>query len=175
MATNNLSTVSGPTGVTGWTQVSTMADTSSCSVVWRKVAVAADAGKQIRISLSPTTKANLVVMVYRGTSRTNPVATFVHQSGGTGTTHATPIVGVPAGGAWVVSYWTHEDSSTTTLVAPSGVVVRSNSGQTGSGRIAGLIADSGAPVAAGSHGGLVARGVAAAWGSHVMTIVLAPG
>ena len=175
LATNSLATVSAPTTITGWTQVGTLDTVSSRSVVWRKVAVATDAGKQVRISLSATTKANLVVMIYRGTSPTNPVASFVRQSGGLGTTHATPVVDVSGADPWVVSYWTHKDSATTTLVAPSGVVVRSNSGQTGSGRVVGLIADSGAAVDSGSYGGLVASGEADTSNSHVWTIVLAPG
>jgi hypothetical protein len=72
----------------------------------------------------------------------------------------------------VVSYWTHKDSSTTTLSAPSGVQVRSNSTQSGSGRVVGLVADSGAAVPTGTYGGLTATGAANATSAHTWTIVL---
>ena len=146
LATNNLSTVSTPTGVTGWTQVSSLASTSARSTVWRKVAVASDAGKVVRVPLSATTKGNLVVMAYRGTSLTNPVVAFVRVSGGAATSHATPVVTVVGAGTWAISYWVHKDSSTNTLTPPGGVVVRSNSTQTAAGRVVGLLADSGAAV-----------------------------
>ena len=174
LSTNNLATVAAPTGVTGWTQVGAVATSSARSVVWRKVAVAADAGKVVRVTLSAMAKANFVVAVYRGTSPVNPVAAFAGGPAANGTSHATPVVNVTRSGTWAISYWMHKDSSTTTLTPPSGVVVRSNSTQTGSGRVVGLVADSASVITATSYGGLIARAAASASNAHAWTIILAP-
>ena len=174
LATNNLATVSAPTGVTGWSQVAALASGSARSVVWQKVAVAADAGKVVRVALSASTKANLAVVVHRGTSLTAPVAAFARVAAPSGTVHSTPVVAVPQAGTWAVSYWTHRDSTTTSLIPPGGVQVRSNSTQTGASRITAMVADSGAAVTTSSYGGLVASGAATTWNSHVWTVILAP-
>ncbi len=175
MATNNLETVGTPTGVTGWTQVSSLATASSRSVLWRKVAVAGDAGRTVQVPLSAMAKANLVVTAYRGTAPGNPVASFTRVSDAVGSSrHVTPVIAVDNSRSWVVSWWTHKDSTTTTLGPPPGVFVRSNSSQTGSGLITALVADSGAAVPAGNVGGLAATASATASNAHMWTIVLAP-
>ena len=175
MATNNLETVGTPTGVTGWTQVSSLATASSRSVLWRKVAVAGDAGRTVQVPLSAMAKANLVVTAYRGTAPGNPVASFTRVSDAVGSSrHVTPVIAVDNSRSWVVSWWTHKDSTTTTLGPPPGVSVRANGSQTGSGLITALVADSGAAVPAGNVGGLAATASATASNAHMWTIVLAP-
>ncbi len=76
--------------------------------------------------------------------------------------------------SWVVSYWTHKDSTTTALTPPAGVVVRASGTQSGSGTVAGLVVDSGAAVPAGPYGGLIATAAATATNATMWTIVLAP-
>ena len=124
--------------------------------------------------VSATSKANLVVVAYRGTSTTNPVAVFANGSGAAAVSHATPLVNAPGTGRWAISYWIHKDSTSTTLSPPSGVVVRSNSTQSGAGRVVGLVADSGTAVATTSYGGLVATGAANSSNAFMWTIILAP-
>ncbi|MGE3590433.1 MAG: PKD domain-containing protein, partial [Ilumatobacteraceae bacterium] len=67
-------TVNAPTNVTGWTQVDRVSNNTASTTLWRKVAAAGDAGRQIRVTVSALSKGSLTVMAYRGTSSTNPVA-----------------------------------------------------------------------------------------------------
>ena len=78
-------------------------------------------------------------------------------------------------GDWVVSYWTHKDSTTTLLTPPGGVTVRASGTQTGSGTVKGLVVDTGGPVPAGPYGGLTAIAGATATDATMWTIVLALG
>jgi hypothetical protein len=143
--------------------------------VWRKVAVAGDAGAAVSINGSVPSKANVVLLAYRGTSTANPVATFARVADAAQTTsHVTPFAGVRATGSWVVSYWTHKDSTTSALTPPEGVTVRASGTQTGGGRVTGLVADTGAAAPTGSYGGRVATAAAPASNATMWTIVLAP-
>lgn len=76
--------------------------------------------------------------------------------------------------SWAVSYWLHGDSTSTALTPPSGVAVRSNTSQTGGGRVTGLLADSASSVPTGSYGGLTATGAAASTTTTTWTFVLPP-
>jgi PKD repeat protein len=166
-------TVNAPTNVTGWTQVDRVSNTNGSTTLWRKVAVAGDAGKQIRVTVSALSKGALTVVAYRGTSATNPVAGFARTlvTSGAGRTTPTTAVATPT---VVVSYWAHRDSSSTSLTAPGGVSVRSTGTQTGGGRLNVLAADSGANVGPGNYGGLTATAQASSsWGT-AWTVVLAP-
>lgn len=142
--------------------------------VWRKVAGVGDAGRTVRVNVSSISKANMVVIAYRGTSLVDPVATFARALDAAGRTiYVTPTTSVTGTQSWAVSYWMHKDSATTALIPPGGVIVRAGGTQTGSGRVTGLIADSGASVATGSYGGLAATAAAATSNATMWTIVLA--
>ncbi len=175
-ATNTTKTIYEPTGVTGWQPLDTLVMSGATTRVWRKVAGATDAGARLRISLSGGSKGNLVLVAYRGTSGIDPVAAFSRAIDAAGhSSHTTPFASVTSPGSWVVSYWTHKDSSTTTLSPPADVVVRASGTQTGSGVVTGLVVDSGSPVPMGSYGGLTATAATTASNATTWTIVLAPG
>jgi hypothetical protein len=175
LATNSTATVAAPTGVTGWTQAGAVSTVSSRSVLWRKVATAADAGRNVTVTVSSISKANLVILAYRGTAPGNPLALVASAADAAGSSrHVTPQVTVADSRSWVVSWWTHKDSVSTSLVAPPGVTVRSNAAQTGSGMILGLVADGNGPAGAGVAGGLAATAAGTASNAHVWSIVLAP-
>jgi PKD repeat protein len=160
-------TVSGPTGVTGWTVVTNFVTGSSRTIVWRKAAAAGDGGRGLAVTLSALTKINLQLVAYSGTSA-NPVTGFATRSETADTTsHTTPTVSVPAGGSWLVSYWADKTSTTTNWTPPAGVVQRDEAIGSGGGHIASLLADSGANVPAGTAGGLTATTDAA---SHAATV-----
>ncbi len=60
---------------TGWTQVSTtLVDNSLASTVWRRTAVAGDAGKAVRLTRTTATKAAVTLAAYTGVDATNPIA-----------------------------------------------------------------------------------------------------
>ena len=78
------------------------------------------------------------------------------------------------GRAWVLSYWSHEDATTSTLTPSADVVVRTNGSQTGSGRVTALLGDSAAPAGAGPWAGRSATAAASNINATMWTIVLAP-
>lgn len=169
---NSQAVRTGPTGVTGWTQVGTLAGGSAWTTVWSKTAEAADAGAPVQVALSSQSKVNMIVAAYRGVdavsavaSRTDPASSAVR---------VTPNAAVADEGSWAVSYWMHGDGTTSTMTPPAGVSVRSNGSQTGGGRVTGLLADSGAMVPLAPYGGLSATAAAASTTTTSWTLVLSP-
>ena len=172
LALNTTATITDPAG---WTPLDTVTTGSSRVRVWRRVATASDAGAAVRASVSAISKGNFVVAAYRGTSTVDPVGAFARAAElSTTATHTTPSAAV-APGAWGVSYWTHKDSTTTALTPPAGVTVRAAGTQTGSGRVVGLLADSGGVVPGSSYGGLVATAASASNNASMWTLMLRPG
>jgi PKD repeat protein len=167
-------TVKQPTGIAGWVPVDTLTGSTASTRVWRKVATAGDAGAQVRINISASSRANITIVAYRGTSTTNPIATFARSLITTnGTARITPKATVSTPTV-VVSYWMHRDSTSTALTPPAGVTVRATGTQSGGGRVTVLTADSGANAPVGQYGGLTARAAAASNMATTWTVVLAP-
>jgi hypothetical protein len=81
---------------------------------------------------------------------------------------------VATAGSWLVSVWSDKQADARTWTEPSSVTARSNVGGVGNGDIATLVADSGAPVATGTAGGLTATVPTASNRGVTFTIVLAP-
>jgi PKD repeat protein len=157
----------------GWQQVGTQSSTASVSTIWQRVATAGDAGQTVSVGLSDYSKANLRVLVYRGTNATAPVATAAKSAeSATATSHISPKATVTAARGWVVTYWSDKSSTTGAWTAPAGVTSRGVSLGTGTGRVTSLTADSGGTVPTGTYGGLTATTDAASRGM-VWTIVLA--
>lgn len=173
--TNTTAAIAEPTGVTGWQPLDTLVMSGATTRVWRKVAGPSDAGSTLRINLSGISKGNLMLIAYRGTSSVDPVAAFSRAADAAGrSSHTSPTATVTSPASWVVSYWTHKDSTTTSLVPPAGVVVRASGTQSGSGRVTGLAVDTDSAVPAGPYGGLTATAAATASNATMWTIVLAP-
>jgi hypothetical protein len=127
----------------------------------------------VSVGLSDYSKANLRVLVYRGTNATAPVATAAKSAeSATATSHISPKATVTAARGWVVTYWSDKSSTTGAWTAPAGVTSRGVSLGTGTGRVTSLTADSGGTVPTGTYGGLTATTDAASRGM-VWTIVLA--
>jgi len=161
-------TVSDPAG---WTRVDATSTTAIQSVVWTRVVAAADAGTQVRTPLSVRLKSALTLGVYANGARVLDSASSVDART---TDHRSPTLQVPAG-SWVVQAWADKSSGTTAWTPPAGVQVREEALGTGGGRITALYADSGAPVAAGQAGGLVAVTDDQSARSIAWTLALAPG
>ena len=156
----------------GWTPVQTVTGNGTVTKVWQRVAAGTDAGTTVTISYGATVKADVLLTAYRGTAETGPVAAFAGAPETASTVgHVTPQVatGSPA---WVVSYWADNSSTTTSWTEPAGQTVRSSAFGIGGGHIDSLLTDSGAPVAAGTQGGLTATTDAASAKGTMWTIVL---
>lgn len=166
-------TWTGPTGVTGWTQVDTFVNGTIRSTLWRKQAEAGDAGKVVRVD-DPTgfRLGNLSVAVYRNVGGALPVAVRAGDSGTS--THTTPTTTAQAGD-WVVSYWSDKSATTTDWVLPSSVTSRLEKTEaTGGTRFSVLVADSGGPVTAGQVGGVTATSNSTSDKTALWTVVLHP-
>ncbi|WP_281388900.1 PKD domain-containing protein [Kribbella qitaiheensis] len=171
-ATLNLTTatVTGPTGVTGWTSIVNVVSGSQRTMAWSKIASASDAGQAVRLTFDTYAKVSLQLTGYGGAS----LGTVGQRSDTTAVTaHVTPTANVSAAGSWLLSYWADKSSTTTNWTSPAGSVDRDERIGSGSGLIASLVADSGAPVPTGSAGGLTATTNAASRATMI-TIVLPP-
>jgi PKD repeat protein len=165
-------TVSDPAG---WTRLDTATTTGIQTVLWTKVATAADASAPVSVTLGGTVKTSLTVGAWSGTSATSPVAAFAHRVDTTTTaSHTTPAATVATPGSWVVSYWADKSSSTTAWTAPAGQTVRNTSIGTLSGRVTSLLTDGGSPATPGTVGSLTATTDAAGTKATSLTLVLAP-
>lgn len=172
---NTTATLSGPTGVTGWSLLRTVTGSGYVTRVWQKVAGANDAGQNVSVTLSAYSKAGMTVAAYSGTSLTSPVGAFASANETvTRAGHTTPVVDSTVPGAWRVSYWADKSSATTSWTAPAGEQVRSTSFGLPSGYISTLLTDRGAPVPTGSQGGLTATASSANSTANMWTLLLSP-
>ncbi|MDG4802064.1 PKD domain-containing protein [Micromonospora sp. WMMD980] len=162
-----------PTGVTGWSRLDRLDGGYATTTAWWKTASAGDAGTAVRVALDSQAKGNLVVAAYRGVAPGAPVFARATDPASTAV-RTTPYAPVTTAQSWAVSYWLHGDAASTALTPPAGVTVRSNSSQTGGGRVTALLADSASSVPQGSYGGLAAVGAAASTTTTTWTFVLAP-
>ena len=172
--TANTSTTSISTPA-GWTRASSVPGSSMQSVLFHKIATAADPGQELTVALSGVSKTSLQVVAYSGTSAT-PFATV---AGAAETVsrpeHTTPAVSVSQNGSLVVSYWSDKSSATTGWTLPGSVIQRGQTVGTAAGRITSVLADSGSGVPAGPAGGLTATANSANINSVTWTVVLSPG
>ncbi|SCL22600.1 Concanavalin A-like lectin/glucanases superfamily protein [Micromonospora rhizosphaerae] len=175
LSQNTHATTGEPTGVTGWTRLDRIDGGNATTTAWQKVAAAGDAGSTVRVTLGAQSKGNFVLAAYRGVNPTQPVnAVAAATDTASSAVRVTPYAAVAAEQSWGVSYWMHGDGLSTALTPPPGVEVRSNSSQTGGGRVTGLLADSGSSVPTGSYGGLTATAAAASTTTTTWTVILQP-
>jgi PKD repeat protein len=158
----------------GWTQVDTIAGSTTTTTVWSRVATAADPGSSVTVNFGGLVHGNLQLLSYSGTDGVTPVVASGKSSGSSSSSVTTPTVTAPASGDWAVSYWTAKSSAVTSWTAPAGQTVRSADNGSGSGRINSLLTDAGGPVSAGPVSGVTATTdqPASAW--TAWTIILSP-
>ncbi len=158
----------------GWTRVgSRLSSTDTETILYSKVAVAADAGRSQAVDFTATTKASLTVLAYDGTATTNPISAFASAAETTNrATHSTPGAPVADAGSYVVSYWADKSSATTGWTLPAGQTQRSISLGTGPGRITSVASDVNAP--ATTAPARTATASAATAKATMWTVVLTP-
>jgi hypothetical protein len=149
-------TISGPTGVTGWSDVAPQQTNGMVTRAWQKVAAAGDAGTSVTLTTSVYVKGDLTLLAYRGDDLVILGAAGRSETT-SGTTHTTPTLQVPDGTApRLVSYWAEKSSATTALTGPAGQEVRRSATGTGGGRITTLATDSTVAAGTTTAGGLTA-------------------
>jgi len=154
----------------GWTLVGSQlgANNEVLGKVWRKTAVAADAGKPVRVTLGASSKYDLVLAAYTGVDTTDPVAQAASASETVfRPTHTTPSVSAVTGGDVLLSYWTDKTTDSADWAPPAGQVQRAEVIGTGTGRVNALLTegDSGS-------GGLTATSGAGSKKAVMWSIVL---
>jgi myo-inositol-hexaphosphate 3-phosphohydrolase len=159
----------------GWEEIETVTVATSTTRAWWRIATSSDAGSAVGVQVASISKGNLALAAYRGTSATAPLASFAAVADTVGRlSHTTPRAAVSSPSSWAVSYWTHKDSVSSQLTPPADVSVRAAGSHSGYGRITALLADSGAPVPAGSYGGLTATATGLSVAASMWTVILAP-
>ena len=165
-------TWTGPSGVTGWTQVDSFVNGTIRSTVWQKTAVASDAGATVRVDdPSGYRIGNLSVAVYRNVD-VSALATAHAGDSGT-STHTTPTA-TAAAGDWVVSYWSDKSSATSDWTFPPSMTNRLEQTDAGTYRFSVLLGDSDGPVPAGQVGAVTATSNATSDKTAMWTVVLRP-
>ncbi|WP_158604491.1 PKD domain-containing protein [Nocardioides mangrovicus] len=157
----------------GWTQVSTLTNSTISSTMWRKTAGSSDAGSAVSVTKSAAGKAVLSLAVYRNASGSAPVDAFAVIGDAGGTSHTTPTVTAAAGDR-IVSWWTDKSTAVAAWTPPAGVTSRDSAYDTGSsGRFSMLVADA-AAAGAGTAGGVTATTDSASDKAIMWTVALKP-
>ena len=135
----------------GWTLVDQAQTPGMTSWVYRRTAVAADAGTTVTASYNGTyAKTAVDLAVYRGAASGNFLSA-TSETARAGTERIAPAATVTTAGSWVVSLWSDKSSATAAWTAPGNVTVRDQTYGTGGGRISSLLADSAGPVTPGTY------------------------
>jgi hypothetical protein len=170
LSINNVtSTITGSTGVTGWTLLDSAASGTMQTFVYTKVAASADAGKTARFTMSAAAKYTMTIAVYSGDMLAPQVAKASETVARAG--HTTPTIDAGAGD-WALSYWADKSSATTSISAPGAVTHRQGICGSSTGRICSELADSNGPLAAGTYGGLTATADSSSSNATMWTIIL---
>ena len=159
----------------GWVLAATQTDGGKMTTqVFSRVATAADAGSAVKVGVGTVPSSlTLQLMAYSGTATTGPVA-LGHRRGRweRDVAHDAPRrrTGRQLGPVDLAD----KSSTARQFLAPAGLAERSNLAGMGNGDLATLVADTGAPVAAGQVGGLTATVTTASSRSTMLTVVLLP-
>jgi PKD repeat protein len=162
-----------PTVPAGWTQAGSTTTDVLRTTVFRRIATATDANKIVTVPVGSSGKNSAVLGAYSGVDPTTPIAQAVALSDANKIAHVTPVVTVTADQG-VVSYWVDRSSAASGWTVGAGAVERIEAVGSGSGRHSSVLGDAGAPVAAGSAGGVTATSVAVSPRASMWTIVLNP-
>jgi PKD repeat protein len=165
------STWTGPTGITGWSQVDAYTNNALLTTVWVKRLTAADLGATVRFDSTAFTHASLDLVVYSGVDATTPIAAFQHSGDAGVSSHVTPTA-TAGDGDFPVSFWGLRATATRTWAAPSDTVIRDQSTDPGSNTVEALVVDGDQAVAAGQVGGLTATTDDVTTRTSMWTIVL---
>jgi PKD repeat protein len=171
----SFSTNSGTVAVTdpaGWDVAALSNTTSLRSVLYTKVATAADVGATVSVGTETFTRGSLVLRAYRGAGLAAASIALESETVNRAA-HTTPLLSAGAGD-WVLSYWADKTATSTSWQVPAGQTVRQTGAGTGAGHLSWLATDSDGPVAEGAAGGLTATADSSTANAVMGTVVLTP-
>ena len=122
---------------TGWTKVTTQTSSPLQATVFRRTAVASDAGATVTVSLSATSAIALQLLDYQNVVATGIVVTGASDSATA--SHSAPATTVGAAGSYVLSFWSDKSSTTTGWTVPGSTTSRDVVVGTGGGRVKGAM------------------------------------
>ena len=173
-------TLNGSTPTTtpnGWEQVAQQTDGTPDMVtrVFRRTALAGDAGTLVSVAVTGTFKSVATLLAYSGVDTANPLVLASQAEPSNGFAHAAPNVAVSTPASWVVSYWADKASDVAGWSVPGSlsahdIVIPT----TTAGRVSSASADSGAGVPTGTWTGRTATGLASTGKATSFSIVLPP-
>jgi PKD repeat protein len=164
------------TGPSGWTALQSQDGNSVRGRLWSKLAVASDAGSNVTVTSSSTVKSSIAVAAYRSTIGSPSVtASQIAVVNSSASSHTAPSVALTGTNSWLVNIWGEKSSAATTWTLPSGTTQRTFADGTGSSKISQVLADSGAPLAAGASGTRVATTAAATSRGVQFSLAVQPG
>lgn len=130
----------------GWTEVGRNSKGAQTTIVYDRVATAADAGSAAQVTYSVAAKASLTFASYSGTDQTNPLQTSANATAAGTSSDTAPALSGLADGTIVVSFWADRSSATTSFTPPAAVTQRAQMFGAGSATVNALLADSGTAV-----------------------------
>ena len=172
VTTPSAGTAGTPTGLSGWQQIAKQSSSALETLVYERVAGAADSGKSVTVPMSTASAADVTLAVYRSVT-TSPLTVATATDTNT-LNHVTPNVNVTAGGSWALSYWADKNSSTSSWTLPGSVTSRHTAVNTGGGHVDAALADTNGAIASGSYGGLSASTGVISGKGNMLTVVLVP-
>ncbi len=161
-----------PTGLTGWTQLTKVTNSTLETTVFQRTATAGDSGTAVAVPLTKAEKVDLQLVGYSGVAA--GAVSLASSVDNTTATHTAPPISVPTAGSWVMSYWSDRSTGTTSWTLPASVTSRGIWTGTGSAAVSGVIADSGQPVTTGTYPSQTATANSTSGRGNMLTIVLTP-
>lgn len=125
----NTSSVTNPTGPTGWTQLGTIqsAGTAATVAYWKFLTSGDITAGTVSLAWGSSTKAAISIVCYSGVDTTTPIDAWnVNVQTGLTTSHTTPTITIVTTGSEVIEHaWDKGSTGNTTWTAPSGYTARS--------------------------------------------------
>ncbi len=171
----NSTTTPVPEQLDGWTLLQARDGNGIRGRAWTRAATAADAGRAVTVTTTAYVKSTMTVAAYRSTGPALISASAAGGSDSPGTSHTTPATSVMSAGSWLVNLWSEKSGTDTTWTLPAGTTSRAQSASTGTGKVSGILGDSGAGLSAGPQAGRTATTSTTASRSMLFSVVVDPG
>ena len=137
---------------TGWTQVAKRTDDGLKTFVFMRVANGNDAGRRVTVTLESSRKADLFLAAYSGVDTADPILELNHKKETLiRKNHRTPTITTTVGDAWILQYWAHRSTTTSTMSTEWGTT-RHEAANPGSSGLFAVMADSNGPRNANTYG-----------------------
>ncbi len=161
--------------IPGWTQLEARDGNGIRGRMWTRSATTVDAGSTITVSSSAYIKSVMSVAAYRSTGSAVVSASSIRGVDSSATSHSTPETTAAQANSWVVNFWSEKSSTPTTWTLPAESSSRTEEQASGSGKVSGILGDSGGAVPQGSVPSRTATTSTSISRSVLFSVVISPG